>query len=157
MAHIHKDIDFTVSVFIVHTKRVLLHVHQKYGMWLPPGGHIELDEDPNQAALREVQEECGLSITLVEPKHVPNNLESLWQEDGLKVLVTPFYFNIHTAAPNHRHADFVYFARTDNDSVTPEHEGDQWRWWTEEELKADTTLWPSVRFHCLEALKEVAP
>lgn len=125
-------------------------------MWLPPGGHIELDEDPNQAAHREVKEECGLAITLLEPTRSSAGFSSVWQEEGLKVLVPPFYFNIHTAAPEHRHADFVYFATTDIDAVVPEHEGDAWRWWTKDELVADTTLWPSVRFYSLEALKEAA-
>ena len=51
MAHIHEKIDFTASVYIVRDNRVLLHMHKKLNMWLPPGGHIELDEDPNQAAI----------------------------------------------------------------------------------------------------------
>ena len=49
MAHIHEKIDFTTSVFIVRNGKVLLHKHKKLGIWLQPGGHIELDEDPNQA------------------------------------------------------------------------------------------------------------
>ena len=49
MAHIHEKIDFTTSVFIVRDGKVLLHKHKKLGIWLQPGGHIELDEDPNQA------------------------------------------------------------------------------------------------------------
>ena len=60
MPHIHNKIDFTVEVFIVYDNKVLLRKHDKYGMWLSVGGHIELDEDSNQAALREVKEEVGL-------------------------------------------------------------------------------------------------
>src|ERR1700722_18560265 len=65
MAHIHEKIDFTVSIYIVFEDKVLLHVHKKLGLWLPPGGHIELDEDPNVAALREAKEETGLDVELV--------------------------------------------------------------------------------------------
>lgn len=54
MAHIHEKIDFTVEVFVVFQNKVLLRKHDKYKIWLSVGGHIELDEDPNQAALREV-------------------------------------------------------------------------------------------------------
>lgn len=32
------------------------------GLWLPPGGGIEADESPEQAAIREVQEETGLVL-----------------------------------------------------------------------------------------------
>src|SRR5687767_9813032 len=56
MAHIHEKIDFTVAVFIVQDARVLLVHHRKLNKWLPIGGHIELEEDPEQAALREAQE-----------------------------------------------------------------------------------------------------
>lgn len=32
------------------------------GCWIPPGGHIEPGETPEEAARREVQEECGILI-----------------------------------------------------------------------------------------------
>ncbi len=151
MAHLHKDIDFTVSVFIVVNGRVLLHTHKKYGMLLPPGGHIELTEDPNEAAIREVKEECGLSVTLIPPRERPQS----FGEKGLKELIEPFYFNIHEAAPGHRHSDFVYIATSESDIVVPEHAEDGWRWWSKEEIEANTTLWPSVRFYALAAIDEV--
>lgn len=68
MPHIHEKIDMVVDVFIVHNGRVLLRKHDKYHTWLGPGGHIELDEDPNEAALREMQEEAGLGVRLI-PAH----------------------------------------------------------------------------------------
>jgi hypothetical protein len=42
--------DFTVAVFVVHQGRVLLHFHEKLRRWLPPGGHIEPNELPDDAA-----------------------------------------------------------------------------------------------------------
>ena len=53
MAHIHEKIDFTVAIFVVHEEKILLIHHRKLGKWLPLGGHIELDEDPEQAADRK--------------------------------------------------------------------------------------------------------
>lgn len=53
MAHLHGRIDFTVAVFVVHQNKVLLVHHRKLNRWLPVGGHIELDEGPEPAALRE--------------------------------------------------------------------------------------------------------
>ena len=55
MPHIHEKIDFAVEVFVVHKNKVLLRKHDKYKTWLGVGGHIELDEDPNQVAIREVK------------------------------------------------------------------------------------------------------
>ena len=51
MAHLHEKIDFTVAIFVVHDGRVLLIHHRKLDQWLPLGGHIELEEDPEAAAL----------------------------------------------------------------------------------------------------------
>jgi ADP-ribose pyrophosphatase YjhB (NUDIX family) len=33
---------------------VLLVYHRKLAMWLPPGGHVEPNELPDDAAVREV-------------------------------------------------------------------------------------------------------
>src|SRR5262245_29792113 len=65
VAHIHEKIDFTVSIFVVEHRKVLLIHHRNLNQWLPLGGHIELDEDPETAAYREAFEESGLEIELV--------------------------------------------------------------------------------------------
>ena len=57
----------TVSGFVVEGDRTLLHWHRKNSMWLPPGGHIERDEDPVQAVTREVAEETGITAEIVAP------------------------------------------------------------------------------------------
>lgn len=38
-------------------KKVLMINHIKSGLWLPPGGHIEKNEDPIETVKREMQEE----------------------------------------------------------------------------------------------------
>ena len=45
------DRHFTSTVFVVDLSKeaILLHWHEKVCAWLPPGGHIERDEDPVQA------------------------------------------------------------------------------------------------------------
>ncbi len=42
--------------------KVQLRKHDKYNIWLSVGGHIEPDEDPNQAAIREVKALEQLSV-----------------------------------------------------------------------------------------------
>ena len=72
--------DFTVAVFVIHNDHVILHIHQKLQRWLPPGGHIEPNELPDDAAIREVLEETGVAIELVSPRapiaDYPGNLAS---------------------------------------------------------------------------------
>ena len=57
MAHIHEKIDFVSTAIIVHRDKVLLVHHRGLKLWLPVGGHIELDEDPEEALFREIKEE----------------------------------------------------------------------------------------------------
>jgi hypothetical protein len=67
MAHIHEKIDFTVSIFVVHESKILVIHHRNLNKWLPLGGHIELDEEPEIAALREAGDEAaavGIALTV---------------------------------------------------------------------------------------------
>jgi 8-oxo-dGTP pyrophosphatase MutT (NUDIX family) len=53
---------------------VLLVDHVNSGLFLPPGGHVEPDEHPGEAARRECREELGIETSLagggVEPAFV---------------------------------------------------------------------------------------
>ena len=55
---------FTATVLIVHDNKVLLHRHKTRGALLPVGGHVDRDELPQDAAVREAREEAGLEIVL---------------------------------------------------------------------------------------------
>lgn len=61
------DRDFCASVFVINpeNKKILLVKHKKFNKWVQPGGHLEKNETPEEAALREVYEETGLKITLL--------------------------------------------------------------------------------------------
>ncbi len=55
---------FTASAFVLSPdgQAILLIFHEKFRRWLQPGGHVEpQDVDLLAAALREVEEETGLS------------------------------------------------------------------------------------------------
>ena len=45
--------------------KVLLILHKKFDLWLPPGGLREDDEFAHEAALREVKEEVGFKVEIV--------------------------------------------------------------------------------------------
>jgi ADP-ribose pyrophosphatase YjhB (NUDIX family) len=94
--------EFTVAVFVVHAGRVLLHFHRKLGMWLPPGGHIEPNELPDDAAVREVAEETGVQARLIGERA----LDLAYPRQ----LVRPAGIQLEDIAPGHQHIDLVYFA-----------------------------------------------
>jgi 8-oxo-dGTP pyrophosphatase MutT (NUDIX family) len=56
----------TATVYLVADGATALHEHPRHGTRLPPGGHVERDELPHKAGLREVREETGLDATLVD-------------------------------------------------------------------------------------------
>ena len=152
MPHLHEKIDFTVEVFIVHKSKVLLRLHDKYKIWLSVGGHVELNEDPNEAALREVKEEVGLDVVL-DPKR---RLFTHKDEVGLE-LIPPTFMKRHRLSPTHEHIVLTYFAKSDTDKVVVEEAGDKsedWKWVTLEELEK-MDLKPDVRFYAETALKEL--
>lgn len=64
------DRTMTATTYLIdrENRRILLHIHKKTGSLYPLGGHIEPNELPHEAALREVFEESGLSVTLAYPK-----------------------------------------------------------------------------------------
>jgi 8-oxo-dGTP pyrophosphatase MutT (NUDIX family) len=152
MPHIHEKIDFTVEVFIVHENKVLLRKHDKYKMWLSIGGHVELDEDPNQAALREVKEEVGLDIELFGNTVAPGNGSPTYKE-----LIPPKYLNRHSIKPGHEHVSLVYFGKSSSDQVIPEKETDEWSWFTLNDLNnKELDLQENVKFCAETALKELS-
>lgn len=97
--------DFTVAVFVVHNSQVLLHRHRRLKRWLPPGGHIEPGELPDDAAVREVWEETGVRATLSGSS--PVNVALPGQP---RQLTRPAGVQLTDIAPNHQHIDLVYFA-----------------------------------------------
>jgi ADP-ribose pyrophosphatase YjhB (NUDIX family) len=101
---------FTVAVFVIHDGRVLLHFHRRLARWLPPGGHIEEDELPDDAALREVLEETGVRIELLGGRGLPI--------DSPRQLVLPAGIQVETISTGHEHIDLVYFARPLADDLT---------------------------------------
>ena len=93
--------DFTVAVFVVWRECILLHKHPKLGIWLPPGGHIESNELPEEAAIRETLEESGVAI-------------ALQGTTGLDVkqprqLLRPEGIQLESILPDHEHIDLIYF------------------------------------------------
>lgn len=153
MPHLHEKIDFTASAYIVHNNTVLLRKHDKYKVWLDVGGHIELDEDPNQAVIREVKEEVGLDVTLV------GKTRTFDDADGEIELVAPRFLNRHRAGSQHEHIDLVYFVTSKDNVITPieGHEKSmEIKWFTKEELlDPKLEIWKRVRDYALTALAEV--
>ncbi len=132
MPHIHDKIDFTAEAFIVHKNKVLLRKHDKYKIWLSVGGHIELDEEPNEAVIREVKEEVGLDVELVCKENY-----SLIENNQYKPLIPPEFLNIHKINDDHKHISMVYFAKSNTEKLvlSEEEKSDGCKWFTKSDLE----------------------
>jgi 8-oxo-dGTP diphosphatase len=53
------------SGYLVHEGKVLLVHNKSNNKWVPPGGHLENDETPDQAVIREVKEETSLDVEII--------------------------------------------------------------------------------------------
>jgi 8-oxo-dGTP pyrophosphatase MutT (NUDIX family) len=150
MAHIHEKIDFTVAVFVVCDEKVLLVHHRKLNKWLPLGGHIELAEDPEIAALREAKEESGFDVELLGER--PPTTEA-----GTRALIAPRFLDIHRITDTHEHIGMIYWARPKNGSLAlaaAEHH--DIRWCSAEDLdKLNPAMSNAVKWYCRKALEEV--
>src|SRR5688572_11893005 len=101
---------FTASVYILDQDRVLLIYHRKLQKWLQPGGHIDPNEIPSEAAIREALEETGLEVEIIPQENVWVNH---W---NAKSFERPFLCQLqeipeHKGQPAHQHVDFQYLAR----------------------------------------------
>ena len=130
----------TVTGFLSHDGRTALHWH-RLNAWLPPGGHIEPDEDPIEAVLREILEETGIAAEVLnaEPRFAhehpgqlppPANIGVYDLPDGDRGLREP-----------HQHIDLIYFARpcAGVDTTLPA-DGHEWRWVSVTELREAVPL-----------------
>ena len=154
MPHIHEKIDFTVDVFVVYKDKVLIRKHDKYDKWLSVGGHIELNEDPNQAAVREVKEEAGLDVKLIGEIPIFQNENNSYRE-----LLPPRFMNIHDINPTHKHISLVYFAKSNSDKVVDEgrEQSKGYKWFSKNDLERNKEGVPeSILYYAIEALEELS-
>lgn len=150
MAHIHEKIDFTVAIFVVAEDRVLMVHHRKLEKWLPLGGHIELDEDPEVAAVREALEESGLEVELVGERPPTTG-------PGTRALIAPRFLDIHRINETHEHIGMIYWARPKRgDLALAMEEHHDIRWCSAADLDGlQPEISGAVRWYALKALEEL--
>ena len=120
--------DLVVAGYIYYNDKVLLVHHKKLDLWLPVGGHIESNETPDEALHREVKEEVGMDIEILNKSDLPAG--------GIvkKSLAIPFNVNVHSAA-DHEHCCFFYVCKAINpESLKTNDEIKNFGWFSREDL-----------------------
>lgn len=154
-----KPYQFTVTGYVVYDKKIVLVKHKKSNMWLPPGGHMEQDENnffketPEEAIIREVKEETGLHVEIVGKRF------DEFSDKRRKMLTIPENLHIHEIDVHHDHLNFDYFCRvlgsTDGKGV------EDYRWFSSEEIDAypddaEIEMPKHVKFIAKEAIKRLS-
>lgn len=150
MPHIHELIDYAVGAFIVKANKVVMINHRTLGIWICPGGHVELDEDPEEAVIREAREETGLEIQLIGERSPVHG-------GDCKPLIRPRWMDIHKISDTHRHVGIFYDALWLSGELKLaelEHFGIDW--FDLRGLESINTT-PTIRHYAMTAILELGP
>jgi 8-oxo-dGTP pyrophosphatase MutT (NUDIX family) len=113
---------------------ILLVKHSKLKVWLPPGGHVDENELPEEAVLREIFEETGVRATIMSNKKgLP-----LYNDDRCRELETPFTVLLEDVSGNgtHFHIDIIFLCKAEDCALkkNPE-EADEIGWFPYSQVK----------------------
>ncbi|MFI5240118.1 MAG: NUDIX hydrolase [Candidatus Saccharimonadia bacterium] len=146
MAHIHELIDLTVSCYVVYDDKVLLAHHKKYNKWLQIGGHVELNQNTDEALENEIREEAGLEVEILGSN--PNI-----STETFKSLRRPESVNIHYVSPTHQHLDLVYYGRAKTAIFQVSDEHYELRWFSLRDLdNPEFNIQPQIKYYAEAAI-----
>jgi len=118
---------FTSTIFVVFKSKIALHWHMKVEEWLPAGGHLDSNETPIDAGIREVKEEMGIDVKILsKPKY---SFEQILNIPVPEVILIETVFDKKIG--DHEHIDFVYFGIPLTEKISL---SDDWIWVTSNEL-----------------------
>ena len=126
---------FTATGIVFNSKKEVLMIHHnKLKVWLPPGGHIDENELPDNAVLREILEETGIEAILIQDK---KRLDLSYE------LPLPFVILLEDIEGDgtHNHIDMIFLCKALNDELTPQKsEVSGIGWFTFEQIKQLNTF-----------------
>jgi 8-oxo-dGTP pyrophosphatase MutT (NUDIX family) len=155
---------FTATAFIIDSnKRTLLLWHKRLQRWMPPGGHIDPNESPDDAARRECKEETGLDVEIIGDTQTDlftkNPAEGRMLTKPIALLLEEIPACPERNEPAHQHMDFLFVARPLDETQAvkiAKDESDRMQWFTRQEVAAldsSTEIFANVQEYVMELLK----
>lgn len=136
---------FTTSAYVVDDNKILLVNHKKAKKWLPPGGRIEENETPIQAVKREIKEETGLDVEIVELTHYK-------QYPTAEMLPVPYATSLHNVG-DHQHMDMRYICKIKGSKISSGSE--ECKWYSVDEIQKLDNCPEEIKDFAKEAIKIV--
>lgn len=112
---------FTASAFVVNKEKtkMLVVYHNIFDAWIYPGGHADGEEDLLKVAIREVEEETGLKIKVLD-----ESIFAISASPTIGHIKKEHYISAHT------HLDVVYLLEADEEEEViireDENKGVKW-------------------------------
>ena len=104
--------------------RILLTLHRKLQRWMQTGGHADGDPQVLRVALREAEEESGISgIEPINPEIFDIDIHLIPE-------------NTTKGEPAHYHYDVRYLLRAPHEIFCITDESDDLHWWSKEDFSA---------------------
>ena len=108
----------TTGIVFNKDGEILMIKHKKLGVWLPPGGHIDENELPCEAVIREIFEETGIVAKVITAAHdVENHIDSHCRE-----LPLPLEILLEDIERDglHNHIDMIYLCKAEESTLKPQ-------------------------------------
>lgn len=129
----------TASMYLVsEDSKVLLIKHPRFGVWLPPGGHIEDGESTWNALRREMLEEVGYDI----------GDGIVYTVDSRAIQIqSPFFVQIEDHG-NGKYVESQLFHRIVKDMpLLHSSENLEMRWWNFADINASSEIFENTKYH----------
>ena len=119
--------------FVFNKSKILLVYHKALGgVWIQPGGHVDENEIPTEAAVREVKEETGLNVKIIGDRGTKLKSDKYMP---LPVLIT--YTRVpYKDRPVHYHFNMLYLGEMTNprQKIKTSAENTKTGWFTENDV-----------------------
>ena len=135
--------EFVSTVYVVKDGKVLLNFHQDIKKFIPLGGHVELNELPNEAAIREAKEESGLDVELIDLGKLKN-----------RNLIQNFDIQLDIIKPNHHHINLSYIGRIIGGKQMEKSDRDtELKWFSPEDILKNKDIFENTKEKALKAIE----
>jgi len=140
-----KPIHYCAGVFVIHNKKILFLKQARSEFLVLPGGHIEENELPHEAAIRETFEETGLKIKLLEKPD--KKAKTLIVEP----LPLPFCMRL-LPCRDKKDIDILFTVKVIGGRLKINDESLEAKWLAKKQIKESKEVGPNLKYFALKIL-----